>query len=271
MRISLLHATYRSGNSAVAVKRAWLEHATMPQRIEHIFAMDSDDLDTIACTAEHLRVVSEPLKGRVTAVRNWNAAAATATGDLLMVIADDLYPPQGWDSLLETICGSWDPNRTPFAVKVCDSPLQGETLMRHPVVSRRFYDGLGLFADAFDGVFADDDFTTMAFWKSTILDGRGLVLEHRHPDIDPRVAASISHRRINTSSAYNEGYETYRQRWNAIQRGSTVKLLNPTSSAASARWKQEAWERTVRVSSSTRYVLGRARKALRLIRKPLTR
>src|SRR6476646_7802668 len=92
-RISLLHATYRAGQIALEGRDAWLARAGDPEQIEHIFAFDADD----ELSAGFDGVASPPRDG-VTAVRNWNAAAAVATGDLLVTIADDLLPCEGWDT-----------------------------------------------------------------------------------------------------------------------------------------------------------------------------
>src|SRR5882724_9650615 len=105
-RISLLHATYKRVGGPAEVRDAWLDRAVDPDSIEYVLSMDADDLATVAVTEGLPRLVNPPQGGAVTAVRNWNAAAAAANGDLLVVIADDLFPPHGWDrTLLETIGG----------------------------------------------------------------------------------------------------------------------------------------------------------------------
>lgn len=62
MKISLLHATYHSGERALWVKRAWAR-ARADHDLEHIFAMDADDTETIAATEGELRVISPALGG----------------------------------------------------------------------------------------------------------------------------------------------------------------------------------------------------------------
>ena len=148
LSISLLHATYRSGAPAVAVRRTWLEHADSSSEVEHIFAMDEDDELSLRTTAGLRRVINPPSPERVSAVRNWNSAAASAQGDLLFVIADDLTPPPHWDSTLRSFVGTLDPNK--FAFVVCVGDLdKGAELIRHPVISRQFYSRFGLFGPEF--------------------------------------------------------------------------------------------------------------------------
>jgi hypothetical protein len=186
--------------------------------------MDADDHETIERTEGYHRVVNEPLEGRVTSVRNWNAAAAASTADVLVVVADDLFPPQGWDTALRSVIGRLDPRQTAFAIKVTDDPERGDALMRHPVVSRAFYEEFGLFAPQFDGVCCDDDITRRAFWRSVIVDGRELVLDHRHPTLVAGTVGSESHERINAPSEYAKGHAILESLWTRRQRIVRVRL-----------------------------------------------
>lgn len=227
--LSLLHATYRRKESPVAIKEAWLATAVHPNSVEHIFALDADDEMSVASTEGHLRVVSPPFDG-VTAVRNWNAAAEQATGDLLIVIADDLLPPPGWDVILAELIGNkLDPRRVPFAVKVSDTPRGsslpgGDALLRHPIISRAFYEKLGLFSPAFTGIGCDMDFTRRALWRSAIIDGRNLVLDHAHATVD---SPSESTSRINAPREAVVARRNYCQIWSARQRAARVRLVRP--------------------------------------------
>lgn len=222
MRISLLHATYHRERGPLALRDAWLGLAEHPESIDYVVAMDSDDTRAIAETEGLVRAVSTATPVSVTSVRNWNAAAALATGDLLFVIADDLYPPAGWDTTLAQIIRGLDPTTTHFAVKATDDPDDQRLLLRHPVVSRAFYAEFGLFTPEFRGVYCDDDITQRALWRSRIIDGRRLVLYHRHPALDTSVPASASHNRVNTFAEYEHGQRTFEHLWDAAHRSATV-------------------------------------------------
>lgn len=180
--------------------------------------MDGDDLESLEHTAGWRRLVNDGHTGGVSAVRNWNAAALAATGDLLFVIADDLTPPEGWDEALVRLCGPLDPRRVPFAIKVSDDPSADDVKLRHPVVSRAFYEAYGLFGSAYRGLYCDDDLTTRAFWNAVILDGRSLRLDHRHPSLDPGVVVSGSQQRMNRSAEYEFGRAVYVSSWSKRQR-----------------------------------------------------
>lgn len=218
MRISLLHATHHRDGGPLALRDTWVVRADSPDRIEYVVAMDSDDTRAIAETAGMLCVVSPATPGSVTSVRNWNAAAAIATGDLLVVIADDLFPPPGWDTALQNVIRGLDPTTTHFAVKATDAPDDQRLLLRHPVISRAFYAEFGLFNAAFRGVYCDDDLTQRALWRSRIIDGRHLVLDHRHPSLDPSVPRSSSHNLVNTQDEYDYGRGVFESLWSHAHR-----------------------------------------------------
>ena len=178
--VSLLHATFHAVDP-VGVRDTWLTRARYRDRVEHIFALDADDDDSSAATKGHRRVMSPPGNGVVTSVRNWNAAAAAATGDLLFVIADDLLPPEEWDVALRDTIRGLDPHRAAFAVKIRDGGNARDTVLRHPIVSRRFYVQYGLFCPAFRGVFCDNDISIRAFRSAVIIDGRHVPFLHGDP------------------------------------------------------------------------------------------
>jgi len=236
---SLLHATYKAGEDAVDVKRCWLEHADSPALVEHVFSMDADDSVSIRATEGHDRVIN-PSASVVTAVRNWNAAAEAASGDVFVVIADDLYPPLSWDTRLLEVIGTLDPMKFAFAIKVDETTDPSDTrftLMRHPVVSKRFYAQLGLFDPRFRGVYCDDDFTINAFRRAVVLDGTRVKLEHRR-------TISESHGRINDPIEYTFGRECLRTKWIGVERRSKQAFfpayarIGPRPRASAWAWRQ---------------------------------
>src|SRR5438045_7091802 len=118
-RISLLHATHRREGGPLEIKRAWLEAAAEPSNVEYVFSLDEDDTASVAATEGQIRVVN-PATTAVTSVRNWNAAAAAASGELLFVIADDLFPPAEWDTDVIAMLGRLDHCRGMFAIMAQD-------------------------------------------------------------------------------------------------------------------------------------------------------
>jgi len=103
-----------------------------------------------------------------------------------------LFP--GWDESLASLCRSLDPLLVDFAVKIKDSPNHADTTLRHPIVSRKFFESFGLFDPNFRGVYCDNDITMRAYLLSQILDGRELSFRHSHPHFERDVEESISHK-----------------------------------------------------------------------------
>lgn len=194
--ISLVHATYHREGGVDEIIEARLGSARQPDRVEYVLARDADD----PATTRHRSVVTvthPPDPVWSTAVRNWNAAAAAATGDLLLAIADDLYPSDGWDDHLRRLTGGLDPRRVDYAIKIGDSPRRRDVQLRHPVLSRRFYELFGLYDPRFHGLGCGMDLTRRAFWTSLIIDGRDLRVEHRHPTRAHPMPSSRSQARQN--------------------------------------------------------------------------
>jgi len=260
-RISLLHATYRAGDDAVLVRNAWFEKACNPDLIEHIFALDSDDAQTLTATEDYTRVISPASPERVSAVRNWNSAAASARGDLLFVIADDLFPPDEWDLTLNGIVGNLNPNRFAFAISVSDEE-EGPWLMRHPVISRKFYSKFGLFGPEFDGLYCDDDITLRAYNYAVVIDGKRLALEHRHPTVGD-FAWTQSQTRMNLSTEYEKGLRTLREKWNRAQRAVLLEYFCPPGEVSVPNPSASLWRARLKLLGVSRAGLRKLRELAR--------
>jgi hypothetical protein len=246
----------------------------MPTRVEHVFALDADDEISMRATEGFARVVSRPRPSSVTAVRNWNAAADISTGQLLFVIADDLTPPAEWDSTLDKIVGALDPCRLAFAVRVADiDPATDSrpTLLRHPVVSRRFFERFGLFDPEYTGLFCDDDITLRSFRHAVVIDGSALRLQHQRLDSRP----TASQRRINTDEELARGRRVRDRKWGRWRVPSRAAFFCPPPVSSLTRpwaflWRLQLrarsladgpWRLTRRADVATRIRLRRLRAA----------
>jgi len=197
-----------------------------PSRVSHVFAMEENDETAVAETVGHTRAITSPTDDYSSAVQNWNAAAEKADGDLLFVISDDLNPFPGWDENLESLCRSLDPLLVDFTVKIKDSPNHADTTLRHPIVSRKFFESFGLFDSDFRGVYCDNDITMRAYLLSQILDGRELSFRHSHPHFERDVAESASHKKINASREYEKGASVFRRKYSPLHRGLNLNRLS---------------------------------------------
>ena len=214
IKISLLHTTYFRIGGPEAVRSAWMQAANNPKRVEYLVAVTSTDTQAISETETSSRVVVDPPEMASTAVRNWNRIAEIATGDLLFAIADDLFPfNRGWDSDLDEIASRHPPRINSYVVKIADSRFENDRKVRHPVVSRKFFAKHGLWNPAYSGMYVDSDLTLLAYWKSTIIDGRHIRFDHQNPIVHEEIEPSISFLEANSEIEYIRGKEVFDHRW----------------------------------------------------------
>lgn len=244
----------------MALRHTWMQTADAPDFVEHIFALDADDLASLRATEGHRRVVNPASPDRISAVRNWNSAAAVAGGDLLFVIADDLVPPPHWDSTLHNVVGSLHPRA--FAFAICVVQMQEDpTHLRHPIVSRRFYARFGLFAPQFTGMYCDDDITIRAFNRAVVLNGTSLILEHRHPFLGP-YSWSESQQRMNARAEYDAGRRVFLSNWNRFRRAVRRDYFVPPPGSTAPHLRAAAWRSRLKVLGVASGIERRLRRAL---------
>jgi hypothetical protein len=203
MRISLIHASYYSGQQSIALRDYWLRMASNQIEVEHCLAFEFEDQETRqsysipvnvskGVTSDNIsKFITTPSTNKVSAVANWNAAASIATGELILVIADDLLPDANWDlsivKLLSKVQGT-----EPFILKFTDFrcsesdkyPNGDIYLPRHPMVNRKFLEERGyVFNPEFDGVGADDDLLIEGISRGIIRDFRSIKFHHSVGDV----------------------------------------------------------------------------------------
>jgi hypothetical protein len=212
MQISLIHATRANPERALKTADLWLERATKPERVRHIFGVQADDTKSISAFDDSVFdyvTTPPPPAWASSSVANWNAAAHASTGDLLLMIADDLLPPLGWDVALDPLADIAEPA---VAVYVPDQ-LSNDGLMRHPVINRAFLRKRGnVFDPDYYGVFCDNDFNVycqVAGIKTLMV--HGLKFHHEHP-IGGAAMNPITELQ-NTEQAYAYGRKIYEGKW----------------------------------------------------------
>jgi hypothetical protein len=124
---------------------------------------------------------------RKCSVDGWNTAASASTGNILILNADDFYPPQDWDIELERVsCYGPGSNgyQPEFVIHVSSGiEVHDEAgLMTLGIMSRALYErwGYALYP-GYESVRSDDDFSDHAQFDGVVIDARHLVFEHRHP------------------------------------------------------------------------------------------
>lgn len=228
MKISLVHATWKSKVPPSKIMEIWLDRASNPRNVEYCVGLDSDDTFAEENSIGLNRSINPPNAIYSTSVRNWNAAARISSGDLLFAMSDDLEPPDNWDLSLTKAVGALDPLKHRFVVKIQDSPWATDTLCRHPVVSRAWYERFGFFDPRFHGVYCDTDLTLRAYKNSFIIDARDLLkVVHKNPLVDKSFVESESHLRQNSSAAYKQAEAIYNSIWPESSKPMHVSLVKP--------------------------------------------
>ena len=195
IRFSLLHASYKSFGQARKVRDYWLNRAKHPEKIEHCLGFEFSDtqvrdefnLPHIAAgiSPDQLTLfrATTPMD-TPSAVRNWNAAASMSSGQILIGIADDLLPENGWDlALWEKISphlediGLWKVNDS----RCVSGEIKNGTdmLPRHPVITRKLYEKYGFyFNPRYHSVGPDDEWLLESLKNSFLRDAREIYFHH---------------------------------------------------------------------------------------------
>jgi hypothetical protein len=200
IRISLIHASFKSKNRALNVRNAWLDRAKKPELVEHCLGFEMTDNEVL----DEFAIKSSEQEGRTgdlksffkmtkpenspSAVRNWNAAAEKSTGEILLTIADDLIPNEDWDVRVRELVS----NEYHLPRIWCLSDSRCETfksdlddlLPRHPLITRSLYNMTGfLFDPRFVSVGPDNEWLMLGIHNGLLRDGRTIKLHHVIGDI----------------------------------------------------------------------------------------
>ena len=181
---SICHTTARPEGWQNAY-HAWLDRAKHRDQIEYILAVDARwGFTELPKLPGHKTVWNT---GRRCWVGGANVAAAHSTGQVIIISADDMFPPEGWDELLWDAIGDYSPSGgrlgVDFAVHVATTADANNTMVL-PIISRARYERLGyaLYPE-YDSVYADDECGEHARADGVCIQARNIVVEHRHPRV----------------------------------------------------------------------------------------
>jgi hypothetical protein len=203
-----MHATRGRAKAAIAARDRWLQAAEYPERVEHIFAFDRDDNESVVgLTGFRHVVVEERDKGCVAA---WNLAAQASKGQILIQLSDDWLPIRHWDT---KIAARFRDVSKPGVLRVSDG-RRVDDLLAFAIFTRAYLEllkGKFLASDYF-GVYSDDEFSFRAYQRGVVIDARDIVFEHCHPSFFAEAVYDETHRRQNDEARYREGREIFLRR-----------------------------------------------------------
>lgn len=195
--VSLLHATRQRPERALSCRKLWLEAAEFPDRVEHLFAIDSDDPESAAalsgCT---VHTVTQPGLGCVGA---WNLAADHSRGEILVQLSDDWLPVRGWDRIFAE---RLKPVGKSKVLRISDGHRHDDLLCMAIITRARMRQQGWFLPPAYTGVYSDDEFSYRAFEDGVVVDARDVVLVHEHPNYDTSIAMDETYRQQNDESKY---------------------------------------------------------------------
>jgi tetratricopeptide (TPR) repeat protein len=216
--ISIVHPTRGRPEQAARVRKAWLDAAADPERIEYIFAFSEDDEETRG-TLHRFRHALSPA-GHLdqvggTLVENYNAGTRASAGQIILTIQDDLHCPLHWDKQIEDALA--DRLHKPAALQIRDGYRQDDLLITfcvtRPTLKLFGFNG-GIVCPEYRGVFCDNDYTRLV-QKHGILVPSDITLRHEHPFFNPAVPTDATYAIENSEPGYAYGNEVYRRRWPA--------------------------------------------------------
>jgi hypothetical protein len=206
--ISLLHATRGRVNRAIQCRELWLDTADRPEAVEHIFAVDRDDVTSRRWLRSFKHVVSED----ATCVAAWNLAAKAARADVFLQLSDDWVPSRGWDTALAKAYAGHAPALVPFALWI-DDGTRKDSLMCMAICSRARWRQQGdeLFSPEYESMFSDNEYSYRAFRDGVVIDARHITFTHTHP-VFGKGDWDATYRRQNAPEKYARGLATFKLR-----------------------------------------------------------
>lgn len=201
---SLLHSSARPQKWR-EIYDAWISLADDPSQVQYVLVgdqrwgfnrhSDSNDLGL-----REMDVYVNLYPARRCYVEGVNLAARYARGRTLIVIADDQYPCQGWDThinrVISVIPGILDDPKQPFSLANVSSHMEWairiptgtpdeakRNITVMPIVSRSRYQRLGyVLYPGYESMHSDNDFTEHAQLDGVFVDAQDLPeFPHRHP------------------------------------------------------------------------------------------
>lgn len=202
-QISIIHPSRGRPEMASHTMINWYNKADNRDNIEYRVILDQDD------TQWQKYIQSPPIICTVppySCIRAVNNGSSKATGDILIVISDDMDCPEHWDTLLLEAIG----DRTDFCAKAKDG--HQDWLITLPIMDRKYYERFGyVYYPGYDHMYADTDMTAVAWMldKYVLID---LTFKHSQPRFNERQADQID---VKNAKTWAQGRRLFLQRLTA--------------------------------------------------------
>lgn len=203
MKISLIHPSRGRALKAYDTFMHWLLCSSLTVKIEHILCLDTDDEQVEMYQQQFTKSLIDisPNKNLVEAA---NRGAKLATGDIIVLMSDDMFCPYDWDlELIEIfqkqkgILLKTDDGTQPWIVTL-------------PIMDRSFYEHNGyIYHPAYQHMFCDTDLTHKAELENRLYIRNDIQFLHAHYSIGKSAKDDINKK---ADATWQQGEETYLQR-----------------------------------------------------------
>ena len=228
-RFSLLHATRGRPAKALETRNLWFKAAFVALGVEHIFAIDEDDTESLEALKDYRHVIVKNPRG---CVKAWNAAAAESNGCVLLQLSDDWTPCHDWDALIweafegQITSDKLKPVKDVTPKDIAETPLvlaihdghRTDSLLCMAILTRARYLEQSeetnfpcLFHPDYFGVFSDNEFTARAYDDGVVVQAQHIVFSHDHP-VYEKEKWDATYRAQNDPARYAEGLAIFNRR-----------------------------------------------------------
>lgn len=200
--ISIVHPSYMRPKQAKICFQAWVGLMEIKDEIEWILSLSEGDpyideyRELMGDDGEGATIIVAPTQFMVQAS---NVGAEQATGDIIILVSDDMFPPNGWDKMvLEAV-----PLYQAAVLQVHDSIR--DDIITLPIMNRAAYERLGyLYHPLYLSMWADNDLRKTAEANSMLVYRPDLVFEHRHYTVG-KSAQDMTYKHENSKTAFDHG------------------------------------------------------------------
>ena len=206
--ISLIHPSYQRPKQALAVFDAWVKASEQVDDLEWIIGLsDGDPYEDEYSELFDGTATIVVVPGR-TMVAATNAAAAESTGDPMILVSDDMFPPMRWDALL-TAAFSWLA-QGPAVLQVSDG-IRSD-ILTIPIMNRAAYELLGyMYHPMYMSMYADNDLRATCEKHGILHMATDIEFDHRHYSVG-KSQQDMTYKHENSRTAMDHGQRIFERR-----------------------------------------------------------
>lgn len=203
MEISVIHPSRQRADQSFRTISNWKKLA-VTKSIEYIISLDSDDpqLDLYRLYyKDTCIIIINDNKSSIEAINN---GAKISIGRLIMVVSDDTVCPHGWDEKILLAIGK----ASDVVLKTNDG-IQ-KTMLTMPIIERTYFNRDGyIYNPIYDHLFADKEFSDVAYARKRVIKKMGLKFPHKHYS---RTGQSPDEVHLKNELTYEPGKRIYLER-----------------------------------------------------------